>query len=81
MADGLPYAVIDGKALVLLPADNLQWTEVFANRIASLEKMKGSVWVLGMPSATTTAQLTEHGWMLVSTENNEALKALYTKAS
>ncbi len=80
VADGLPYAMQNDAAILMLPAENLQWTEVFSNRIKALETQKGSVWVLGMPSEATSNHLTDLGWKVVTTENNEDLASLYSQA-
>ncbi len=80
VADGLPYGVQGESAVLMLPAENLQWTEVFSNRIKALETQKGSVWVLGTPSEATQTSLESQGWQLVSVATSPALKTLYDQA-
>ena len=77
--DGLPYAITDeGTTLVMLPADNLLWTDVVESRMADIKTEEDkSIWVLGQASAIANQQLKKAGWMVMTTENSAALKALY----
>lgn len=75
VSDGLPSAQMGDETALMLPAENLQWTEVFANRIAAMDK--GSVWILGSPSAETAEHLSAKGWQVNSTDNNESLASLH----
>ncbi|MFN3238764.1 MAG: hypothetical protein ACE37D_17110 [Pseudomonadales bacterium] len=79
VSDGLPYAMVGESAMLMLPAENLLWTEVLANRIAAIEANKGSVWLLGTPTSTTAQALAARGWTLVTTATNTELHALYHK--
>jgi hypothetical protein len=79
VSDGLPYAMVGESAMLMLPAENLLWTEVLANRITAIEANKGSVWLLGTPTSTTAQALDARGWTLVTIATNTELHALYYK--
>jgi hypothetical protein len=77
--DGLPYAMTDeGTTLVMLPADNLLWTDLVESRMADIKTSEDkSVWILGQASMLASEQLTKAGWTVMTTENSEALEDLY----
>lgn len=77
--DGLPYALTDeGTILVMLPADNLLWTDLVESHMADIKSDDPkSLWVLGAISHQANEQLTKSGWRVLSTANSEQLKSLY----
>ena len=68
--DGLPYAMSGDSPVIMLPAENLQWTEVFANRITAMDA-KGTVIVSGTPSEMTVSSLASLGWEVSTVTNIE----------
>jgi hypothetical protein len=68
--DGLPYAMSGDSPVIMLPAENLQWTEVFANRITAIDA-KGTVIVSGTPSEMTVSSLASLGWEVSTVTNIE----------
>lgn len=77
--DGLPYALdANSNPLVLLPAENLLWTELVASRLGDIKGDKRSIWILGEASTLANSQLKKAGWNISTMSSNEKLSALYT---
>tara|TARA_R110002072_G_scaffold1780_13_gene14965 strand:+ start:41471 stop:42745 length:1275 start_codon:yes stop_codon:yes gene_type:complete len=77
--DGLPYSLTDeGTVLVMLPADNLLWTDLVESRMNDIKSNgEKSIWILGSASPTASGELTKSGWKVKTTENTDQLKTLY----
>jgi hypothetical protein len=77
--DGLPYGLtVEGTVLLMLPADNLLWTDLVESRMADIKSDEvKSLWILGAISHQANEQLTKSGWKISSTANSEQLKSLY----
>lgn len=77
--DGLPYATTDeGTTLVMLPADNLLWTDLVESRMADIKSDENkTIWILGSASMLASGELTKAGWQVMTKNNSEALMTMY----
>ena len=77
--DGLPYVTTDeGTTLVMLPADNLLWTDLVESRMGDIKTTEEkSIWVLGSASTLAGEQLKKSGWQVMTKNNSDLLGELY----
>ena len=84
---GLPYAVGENTdIIVMLPADYLLWTDLTADRFASLNQVANSeavrdktVWILGNASPLAITELGLSQWTVNTRANNNSLAEIYSR--